>query len=55
METFQVARYYEVDPDEVEYEWTNADFLDRQEFMLVTNELERIQRKRDESKTRPRG
>lgn len=40
LETYQVAAYFKLDPSIVE-DWTNADFLDRQEFMLVQSEIDR--------------
>jgi hypothetical protein len=41
----QVAKYYGVSPQEVEYEWTNVDFLDRQEYMLLQEEIDQQYRK----------
>lgn len=38
---YQVARYYRVSPHEVETVWTNVEFLDRQEFMDLQNEIDR--------------
>jgi hypothetical protein len=35
IENFQVARFYNVSPQEVTYEWSNVDFLKAQEFMWV--------------------
>jgi hypothetical protein len=40
IETLQVARYYEVNPQDVD-EWTNIDFLDRQEYMYIQIEIDR--------------
>ena len=49
-----MARYYNTDPEVVEYVWTNADFLDRQEAMFIEQELERRSRKRNASPTKPK-
>lgn len=40
METYQVAYYYSLDPSIVE-NWSNVEFLDRQEFMFVQMETDR--------------
>jgi len=40
LETYQVAYYYSLDPSIVE-NWSNVDFLDRQEFMFVQMETDR--------------
>jgi len=40
IETYQVARWFRVSPEEVE-NWTNRDFLDRQEFMLLGLDAEK--------------
>ena len=37
--TYQVARFFEVSPGEVE-QWHNCDFLDRAEFMFVQNDID---------------
>jgi hypothetical protein len=39
MLTFKVARFFEVSPDEVE-NWRNCDYLDRQEYMFVMQDIE---------------
>jgi len=36
-----VAKYYGIDPSIVENEWTNIEFLDRQEFMQLQQEIDR--------------
>jgi len=43
IESLQVARYYEVSPEEVD-NWTNIDFLDRQEYMYLQMEIDRRMR-----------
>jgi hypothetical protein len=40
LETYQVARYFGLDPYIVE-NWSNVEFLDRQEFMFVQMETDR--------------
>lgn len=40
MDNYQVARFFNIDPDIVEYEWTNIDFVDRKEFMLLQNYID---------------
>jgi hypothetical protein len=37
--------FYQVDPDVVDYGWTNRDFLDRQEYMWATNAYQKRYRK----------
>lgn len=44
-----MAKYYNLDPQVVNYTWTNKDFLDYQEYMLVMIELERKERERQEA------
>lgn len=39
MDTATVARFYNVDPDIVDYEWSYIDFLDRREYMFVHEEI----------------
>jgi hypothetical protein len=33
--------FYQVDPEVVDYDWTNRDFLDRQEYMWARNEYQK--------------
>jgi hypothetical protein len=35
--TLAVAMFFGVSPQEVENEWTNADYLDRFEYMMIQN------------------
>lgn len=37
MEGLQIARFYNVDPDVVDYSWNRLDYLARREFMMVQN------------------
>lgn len=39
-ENMEIAKFFGVSPNEVEYEWTYLDFLDRLEFMKLQNYLE---------------
>jgi len=39
IENYQVAHFYNLDPSVVE-NWTNIDFLNRQEYMMFQNEID---------------
>jgi hypothetical protein len=47
VEDLQVARFFEVDPDVVSG-WSNADFLDRQEYMWFQMDIDQREIKRAE-------
>jgi hypothetical protein len=40
IDNYTVAKFYNVSPDEVENQWTNIDFLDRQEYMYIVQKIE---------------
>jgi hypothetical protein len=46
-----VARFYEVDPEAVGM-WTNRDFLDRQEYMMFQQDLDRQEIEKAERKAK---
>jgi hypothetical protein len=48
MDSLAVARHFGIDPNIVEYEWTNVDYMDRVEYMMVELEMERKRQKRIE-------
>jgi hypothetical protein len=40
--TYRVARFFNLDPEVVE-NWTNADFLDRCEFMFIQEHVDKLE------------
>ena len=40
MAVLNVAKFYQVDPDVVEFQWTYLDFRDRRDFFDYTNAVE---------------
>lgn len=39
METANMAKFWGVDPDVIDYEWSYIDYLDRREYMFIHDEI----------------